>query len=152
MPLLLRICTGWYCPKDWYGFVYGGENNPSLKGALLDNYYARLSLDVSKLASLLDTINNINTLQDKQQDIVGRVYEYFLSKFAFAEGKGKGEFYTPKSIVNLIAEMIGLYKGKIYDPACGSGGMFVQSIKCIKKMKLSFTNYVYHLECVCEVS
>jgi len=60
------------------------------------------------------------------------VYEYFLSKFALAEGKGKGEFYTPKSIVNLIAEMIEPYKGIIYDPACGSGGMFVQSIKFIE--------------------
>jgi len=108
------------------------KNNPSLKGALPDNYYSRLNLDVSKLASLLDTINNINTLKDKQQDIVGRVYEYFLSKFALAEGKGKGEFYTPKSIVNLITEMIEPYKGKIYDPACGSGGMFVQSFKFIE--------------------
>ena len=89
------------------------KNNPSLKGALPDNYYSRLNLDVSKLASLLDTINNIDTLRDKQQDIVGRVYEYFLSKFALTEGKGKGEFYTPKSIVNLIAEMIEPYKGKI---------------------------------------
>ncbi|MDP3009947.1 MAG: class I SAM-dependent DNA methyltransferase [Methylococcales bacterium] len=107
------------------------KNNPALKGALPDNYYSRLNLDISKLASLLDTINNINTLHDKQQDIVGRVYEYFLSKFALAEGKGKGEFYTPKSIVNLIAEMLEPYKGKIYDPACGSGGMFVQSVKFI---------------------
>lgn len=108
------------------------KNNPALKGALPDNYYSRLNLDVTKLASLLDTINNIETLKDKQQDIVGRVYEYFLSKFALAEGKGKGEFYTPKSIVNLIAEMLEPYKGKIYDPACGSGGMFVQSIKFIE--------------------
>ena len=108
------------------------KSNPVLKGALPDNYYSRLNLDVSKLASLLDTINNIDTLKDKQQDIVGRVYEYFLSKFALAEGKGKGEFYTPKSIVNLIAEMIEPYKGKIYDPCCGSGGMFVQSIKFIQ--------------------
>ncbi len=108
------------------------KNNPSLKWALPDNYYSRLSLDISKLASLLDTINNINTLKDKEQDIVGRVYEYFLSKFALAEGKGKGEFYTPKSIVNLIAEMIEPYKWKIYDPACGSGGMFVQSMKFIQ--------------------
>jgi type I restriction enzyme M protein len=107
------------------------KNNPSLKGALPDNYYSRLNLDTTKLASLLNTINNINTLHDKQQDIVGRVYEYFLSKFALAEGKGKGEFYTPKSIVNLIAEMLEPYKGKIYDPACGSGGMFVQSVKFI---------------------
>lgn len=108
------------------------KNNPSLKGALPDNYFSRLNMDVSKLAALLDTINNIDTLKDKQQDIVGRVYEYFLSKFALAEGKGKGEFYTPKSIVNLIAEMIEPYKGIIYDPACGSGGMFVQSIKFIE--------------------
>ncbi|MDA9182259.1 type I restriction-modification system subunit M [Saprospiraceae bacterium] len=108
------------------------KNNPSLKGALPDNYFSRLNMDVSKLAALLDTINNIDTLKDKQQDIVGRVYEYFLSKFALAEGKGKGEFYTPKSIVNLIAEMIEPYKGVIYDPACGSGGMFVQSMKFIE--------------------
>ncbi|MGJ8743537.1 N-6 DNA methylase [Polaribacter sp.] len=107
------------------------KNNPSLKGALPDNYFSRLNMDVSKLAALLDTINNIDTLKDQQQDIVGRVYEYFLSKFAIAEGKGKGEFYTPKSIVNLIAELIEPYKGKIYDPACGSGGMFVQSMKFI---------------------
>jgi len=108
------------------------KNNPMLKGALPDNYFSRLNMDVSKLSALLDTINNIDTLVDKQQDIVGRVYEYFLSKFAIAEGKGKGEFYTPKSIVNLIAEMIEPYKGKIYDPACGSGGMFVQSMKFIE--------------------
>lgn len=111
------------------------KNNPSLKGALPDNYYSRLGLDVAKLASLLDTINNINTLQDHGQDIVGRVYEYFLSKFALAEGKGKGEFYTPKSIVNLITELIEPYKGKIYDPCCGSGGMFVQSLKFIESHK-----------------
>lgn len=108
------------------------KNNPALKGALPDNYFSRLNMDVSKLSALLDTINNIDTLKDKQTDIVGRVYEYFLSKFALAEGKGKGEFYTPKSIVNLIAEMIEPYKGVIYDPACGSGGMFVQSIKFIE--------------------
>jgi type I restriction enzyme M protein len=108
------------------------RNNPALKGALPDNYFSRLNMDVSKLAALLDTINNIDTIKDKQTDIVGRVYEYFLSKFALAEGKGKGEFYTPKSIVNLIAEMIEPYKGVIYDPACGSGGMFVQSMKFIE--------------------
>ncbi|MFW5700311.1 MAG: N-6 DNA methylase [Cyclobacteriaceae bacterium] len=108
------------------------KNNPALKGALPDNYFSRLNLDPNKLAALLDTINNIDTIKDKQTDIVGRVYEYFLSKFALAEGKGKGEFYTPKSIVNLIAEMIEPYKGIIYDPACGSGGMFVQSVKFIE--------------------
>lgn len=108
------------------------KNNPALKGALPENYFSRLNMDVSKLAALLDTINNINTLKDKGHDIVGRVYEYFLRKFAIAEGKGKGEFYTPKTIVNLIAELIEPYKGIIYDPACGSGGMFVQSIKFIE--------------------
>ena len=108
------------------------KNNKALKGALPDNYFSRLGLDVTKLASLLDTINDIDTNKDPKQDVVGKVYEYFLSKFALAEGKGKGEFYTPKSIVNLIAEMIEPYKGIIYDPACGSGGMFVQSIKFIE--------------------
>ncbi|MGV1021221.1 MULTISPECIES: type I restriction-modification system subunit M [unclassified Empedobacter] len=109
------------------------RTNKSLEGALPDNYFSRLGLDQSKFSALLDTINNIDTLRDESQDIVGRVYEYFLSKFAIAEGKGKGEFYTPKSIVNLIAEMIEPYKGKIYDPSCGSGGMFVQSLKFIEK-------------------
>ncbi len=108
------------------------KNNPALKGALPDNYFSRLGLDRTKLASLIDKISEINTIADKQNDIVGRVYEYFLSKFAIKEGKGKGEFYTPKSIVNLIAEMIEPYQGIIYDPACGSGGMFVQSIKFIE--------------------
>lgn len=108
------------------------KNNKSLAGALPDNYFSRLDLDRSKLAALIDTISNINTLADKSQDVVGRVYEYFLSKFALAEGKGKGEFYTPKSIVNLIAELIEPYKGKIYDPCCGSGGMFVQSVKFVE--------------------
>jgi len=111
------------------------RHNKSLEGALPDNYFSRLGLDQSKFSALLDTINNIDTLKDEAQDVVGRVYEYFLSKFAIAEGKGKGEFYTPKSIVNLIAEMIEPYKGKIYDPACGSGGMFVQSLKFIDKHK-----------------
>ena len=108
------------------------KDNKALKGALPDNYFSRLGLDVTKLSSLLDTINDIDTNKDPKQDVVGKVYEYFLSKFALAEGKGKGEFYTPKSIVNLIAEMIEPYRGIIYDPACGSGGMFVQSIKFIE--------------------
>ena len=88
--------------------------NPALRGALPDNYYSRLHIDTAKLASLLDEINRINT-DDKENDIIGRVYEYFLSKFALAEGKGKGEFYTPKCIVNLIAEMLEPYDGILYD-------------------------------------
>ncbi len=104
------------------------KNNKALKGALPDNYFSRIGLDASKLAALIDSINNIDTVEDKENDVVGRVYEYFLGKFAAQEGKGGGEFYTPKCIVNLIAEMIEPYKGKIYDPCCGSGGMFVQSV------------------------
>ncbi len=108
------------------------QSNPTLKGALPSNYYAGLSLDRTKLAALLDEINKIDTLKDPENDLIGRVYEYFLGKFAIAEGKGKGEYYTPKTIVNLIADMIEPYRGKIYDPCCGSGGMFVQSMKFIE--------------------
>ncbi|NLD38874.1 MAG: SAM-dependent DNA methyltransferase [Desulfatiglans sp.] len=108
------------------------KSNASLKGALPDNYFSRIGLDGSKLAALIDAINNINTVEDKEEDVVGRVYEYFLGKFAASEGKLGGEFYTPKCVVNLIAEMIEPYKGKIYDPCCGSGGMFVQSLKFVQ--------------------
>ena len=108
------------------------KDNKSLKGALPDNYFSRLGLDITKLASLISEIGSINTLKDKEQDLVGRVYEYFLKKFAIAEGKGKGEFYTPKTIVTLISELIEPYHGIIYDPCCGSGGMFVQSMKFIE--------------------
>ena len=143
-----------YIPKDsrWTHIIKNGKqndiaiqidtalftiekNNPSLAGALPDNYYSRLNLDITKLSALLDTINKIDTLKDKDHDIIGRIYEYFLLKFAIAEGKGKGEFYTPKNIVNLMAELIEPYKGKIYDPCCGSGGMFVQSLKFIEAHK-----------------
>ncbi len=106
--------------------------NQALKGALPDNYFSRIDLDTSKLSALLDEVNKIDTQKDKDNDIIGRVYEYFLAKFALQEGKGKGEFYTPKCIVNLIAEMIEPYSGKIYDPCCGSGGMFVQSMKFVE--------------------
>jgi type I restriction-modification system DNA methylase subunit len=89
--------------------------------------------EARKQAALIDFINNIATVSDQssagpegnEQDLVGRGYEYFFGKFAATEGKGGGEFYTPKCIVNLLAEMIEPYQGKIYDPCCGSGGMFV---------------------------
>lgn len=111
-----------------------GSVEPALKGALPDNYFSRLALDKTKLASSFDTINYIDTLKDDGQDVIGRVYEYFLGKFALKESseKGKGEFYTPKTIVNLMAELIEPYKGIIYDPCCGTGGMFVQFIKFIE--------------------
>lgn len=108
------------------------KTNKALKGALPDNYFSRLGLDASKLSALIDVVNNIDTIGNPEEDTVGRVYEYFLGKFAASEGKGGGEFYTPKSVVNLIAEMIEPYQGKIYDPCCGSGGMFVQSVKFIE--------------------
>ncbi|MED5389654.1 MAG: class I SAM-dependent DNA methyltransferase [Pseudomonadota bacterium] len=109
------------------------KTNKSLRGALPDNYFSRLGLDASKLAALIDTINNIDTMADAREDIVGRIYEYFLGQFAAAGGKGAGEFYTPKSVVNLLVEMIEPYHGKIYDPCCGSGGMFVQSTQFVEK-------------------
>jgi len=108
------------------------RENKNLKGVLPKNY-ARPELDKTKLGELIDLFSfNLGSKEAKAQDLLGRVYEYFLGKFALAEGKGKGEFYTPKSIVNLIAEMIEPYKGIIYDPACGTGGMFVQSVKFIE--------------------
>ena len=114
------------------------KNNPSLKGALPDNYFSRMNLEVKRLASLIDTVENINTLAveceegTSEEDLIGRVYEYFLGRFAANEGKGGGEFYTPKSVVTLLAQMIEPYQGKVYDPCCGSGGMFVQSLKFIQ--------------------
>lgn len=106
--------------------------NPVLRGALPDGIFAKLGIENSTLSSLVDTISKIDTLQDEANDIIGRVYEYFLMKFALSEGKGKGEFYTPKTVVSLICEMIQPYKGKIYDPCAGSGGMFVQSMKFVQ--------------------
>lgn len=110
------------------------KENKSLRGALPNNYYSSLGIEAEKLGSLLDKIDGFDSIleNDKENDIIGRVYEYFLSKFAIKEGKGKGEFYTPKTIVNLIAEMIEPYEGIIYDPCCGSGGMFVQSMKFVE--------------------
>lgn len=109
--------------------------NPSLAGALPDNYYSRLSLDSNVLSSLLDKMNGINLKSERDKDVFGRIYEYFLSHFAIQEGKGKGEYYTPKTVVALLCELIEPYKGIVYDGACGSGGMFVQSMKFIDEHK-----------------
>lgn len=111
------------------------KTNSSLKGALPDNYYSRVNLSSSKIAALIDHINNNIHIEDESFDLMGRIYEFFLQKFAVLEGKGKGEYYTPKSTVNLIAEMIEPYSGIIYDPCCGSGGMFVQSLKFVEAHK-----------------
>lgn len=109
------------------------KDNPSIKG-ILPKDYARATLDKKRLGELIDLIGTIG-LGDKEhrsKDILGRVYEYFLGQFASAEGKGAGQFYTPRSIVNLLVEMIEPYKGRIFDPCCGSGGMFVQSEKFVE--------------------
>jgi type I restriction enzyme M protein len=108
------------------------KDNPSLKGVLAKDY-ARPSLDKTRLGELIDLVGKIGLgdAESRAKDILGRVYEYFLGKFASAEGKGGGEFYTPQSVVRLLVEMIEPYKGRIYDPCCGSGGMFVQSEKFV---------------------
>ncbi len=109
------------------------KDNHSLRGILSKNY-ARPALDKQRLGELIDLIGTIG-LGDKEsrsKDVLGRVYEYFIGQFADAEGKKGGQFYTPKSIVGLLAEMLEPYKGRIYDPCCGSGGMFVQSEKFIE--------------------
>ena len=110
------------------------KENDSLRGVLPKNY-SRPELDKRILGEIIDLFTNINVggKEGKEKDILGRVYEYFLGKFAANEGKGGGEFYTPKSIVSLMVEMIQPFKGYVYDPACGSGGMFVQSLKFVEE-------------------
>ncbi len=110
------------------------KDNSSLKGVLPKNY-ARPSLDKRRLGELIDLIGTIGLgdEESKKKDILGRVYEYFLGEFADAEGKKGGQFYTPRSIVRLLVEMIEPYKGRVFDPCCGSGGMFVQSEKFVKE-------------------
>jgi len=111
------------------------RENKTLKGVLPKNY-ARPDLDKTRLGELIDIISNIELIAKDQKksskDILGRVYEYFLGRFAAAEGKSGGEFYTPQCVVRLLVEMIEPYKGRVYDPCCGSGGMFVQSEKFVE--------------------
>lgn len=104
------------------------QENPRLKGVLPKNY-ARPMLDKQRLGELVDLISTIGLGEEenRSKDILGRVYEYFLSQFASAEGKRGGQFYTPRCVVQLLVEMLAPYKGRVYDPCCGSGGMFVQS-------------------------
>ena len=109
--------------------------NPALEGALPDNYYSRLHMDPSGLSSLLDLINGLELQVGGDKDVFGKVYEYCLRQFALKEGKGKGEFYTPRTVVALLCELIEPYSGIVYDGACGSGGMFVQSMKFVDEHK-----------------
>jgi len=108
------------------------RENPRLKG-VLPKRYARPDLDKTRLGELLDLVSTIGLgdAESQKQDILGRTYEYFLSKFASAEGRGGGEFYTPACVVKVLVAMLEPYQGRVYDPCCGSGGMFVQSEKFV---------------------
>ncbi len=110
------------------------KENPILKGVLPKDY-SRPSLDKYRLGELIDIISKIGLGDDesRSKDILGRVYEYFLGRFAAAEGKGGGEFYTPQCVVKLLVRMIEPYKGRVFDPCCGSGGMFVQSERFVEE-------------------
>lgn len=109
------------------------NDNPSLAGALSKNLFSTLGADKNKIKSLIDSVNRIDEKRFHEEDLIGRVYEYFLQIYAASGTKEDGEFYTPASIVKLIAEMIEPYDGVVYDPCCGSGGMFVQSMKFVDK-------------------
>lgn len=110
------------------------RENPSLVG-VLPKVYARQNLDPTSLGELIDMIGNIalGDASSRSADILGHVFEYFLGEFALAEGKKGGQFYTPRSVVELLVEMLEPYKGRVFDPCCGSGGMFVQSEKFIEQ-------------------
>jgi type I restriction enzyme M protein len=109
------------------------KENPSLKGVLPKNY-ARRELTATQLAGLIDTFSRDDLASEENQslDVLGRVYEYFLSRFASSEGKLGGEFYTPSSVVKLMVEMLEPFNGRVYDPASGSGGMFVQADRFVR--------------------
>lgn len=108
------------------------ENGEQLKG-VLPKVYARQNLDPVSLGQLIDLVSNIALTDAKSRsaDVLGHVFEYFLGEFALAEGKQGGQFYTPRPIVELLVEMLQPYKGRVFDPCCGSGGMFVQSEKFV---------------------
>lgn len=109
------------------------RDNPSLKG-VLPKEYARPGLDKQRLGQLINLVSDIGlgTPEDRAKDILGQVYEYFLAQFASAEGKKGGQFYTPSRVVRVLVEILAPYKGRVYDPCCGSGGMFVSSEKFIE--------------------
>ena len=109
------------------------RDNPAL-GDVLPRDYARPALDKQRLGQLIDLVSNIRVGDEeaRSRDVLGRVYEYFLSQFASAEGKKGGEFYTPRCVVRLLVEMLQPYRGRVYDPCCGSSGMFVQSVEFIR--------------------
>ena len=109
------------------------RDNPSLK-TVLPKDFGRVGLDKIRLGQIINLVSDIalGHTADRAKDTLGRVYEYFLSRFASAEGKSGGQFYTPSSVVRVLVEMLAPYKGRVYDPCCGSGGMFVSSEKFIE--------------------
>ena len=109
------------------------RENPALKGALPLNLFSTLGAEIRSVKSLIDNVGKIDRSRFHEEDLIGRVYEYFLQSFAVGSSKEDGEFYTPASVVQLIAELIEPYEGVVYDPCCGSGGMFVQSHKFVEK-------------------
>jgi type I restriction enzyme M protein len=121
------------------------ENAAELQGVLPKDY-ANPKLDPARLGKLIDVISGVTFRKDgkESKDILGRVYEYFLKEFAGQEGKKAGEFYTPRCIVQLLVEMIEPYKGRIFDPACGSGGMFVQSEEFIRRPRRQGNQRFHH--------
>jgi type I restriction enzyme M protein len=142
----------WVPPEARWSYLMANATNPTL-GKLIDNamvaiekenptqfrgvlpkIYARSNIDYLTLGEIINLFSAIGfgTADAISKDILGRVYEYFIGRFAQQEGKGGGEFYTPRCIVKLLVEMLEPYLGRIFDPACGSGGMFVQSIKFIQ--------------------
>ena len=112
------------------------KENASLKG-VLPKVYARQNLDPTSLGELIDLVGNIalGDTKARSADVLGHVFEYFLGEFALAEGKKGGQFYTPRSVVELLVEMLEPYQGRVFDPCCGSGGMFVQSEKFVEERK-----------------
>ena len=121
--------VGWLVDKAMAAI----ERDNSVLKDVLPKDYARPALDKQRLGQLIDMISNIRVgdADARSKDVLGRVYEYFLSQFASAEGKKGGEFYTPRCIVKLLVEMLEPYRGRVYDPCCGSSGMFVQSVEFI---------------------
>ena len=109
------------------------RDNPALKD-VLPKEYARPALDKTRLGQVVDMVSNIKVggAEERATDVLGSVYEYFLEQFALAEGRKGGEFYTPRSVVRLLVEMLEPYRGRVYDPCCGSSGMFVQSVEFIR--------------------
>jgi type I restriction enzyme M protein len=120
------------------------KENASIKG-VLPKVFARQNLDPTSLGGLIDLVGNIalGDAKARSADVLGHVFEYFLGEFALAEGKQGGQFYTPRSIVELLVNMLEPYSGRVFDPCCGSGGMFVQSEKFVEEHQGASTTFPF---------